>query len=157
MRVLFRLAHVQQQRVAAGALFQRRDSTSGISGVAVSMAHGISAAPRLVASIAVMFSGRAGTPLGQRVDERGAVQARQGVVEPLEADGGAGPAAHPFAARPLEVAGEDRHPVGQPQQPGQALVLRRRVAAAEVGPPHVADQQANRRSGPSTAPGCAAD
>ncbi|MCC2626921.1 MAG: hypothetical protein K0S14_571 [Thermomicrobiales bacterium] len=51
------------------------------------------------------------------------------------------PAAHPLAARSFEVSGEDGHPVREPQQPGQTLVLGGCVAAAEIWSSDVPDQQ----------------
>ena len=80
-------------------------------------------------------------PLVRLGDERLAVHVQQRAVQPLEADRRARPPAHALAARSLEVAGKHRDPVGQAQQLRQALELRRRVAAAEVGPTDVADEQ----------------
>ncbi len=69
------------------------------------------------------------------------IHPRQRVEEALEADRRARPPAHPLAARPLEVAGEDRHPVRQAQQAIQAAVLGDGVAAAEIGAADIADEQ----------------
>ena len=69
------------------------------------------------------------------------VQANHRVEQPLKANGRARPPAHAFAAWALEMAGEHRHPVRQPQQPGNAVVLRRRVPAAEIRSAHVAHQE----------------
>ena len=155
--VLLRLAHVEHERASARARSSASTSTSSTRPCAdVSIAQGRSARPRLVASMAVMFSGRAGTPSVRLATKAAAVQPGQRVVQALEADGRARPAAHPLAAGPLEVAGEDGHPVRQAQQAGQALVLlaprrRRRSRAGRRRRP-----AASRRSAPSTARGCAA-
>ena len=103
-----------------------------------------------------MFSGRAGT--SEAICQKVGLGELKGRVEAaLEADRRARAATHPLAAEPLEVGREDLDVVVEAEQPLHALVLLAGpLGPAEVRPPDVADEQACRRSAPSTAPGCAA-
>ena len=105
------------------------------------MAQAYSASPRLVARMAVMFKGLSGDfgSVGQEVVGR---QLQDRIEAALEADRGARATAHAFAARSLEVSGEDFEVVLELQQSADGLVLRTRaVGAAEIGPADVAYEQ----------------
>ena len=74
-------------------------------------------------------------------DKFSTIEPGQRIVKSFEANRRAGPAAHSLAARSLEMTGENRDPIGKPEQPVQTLELSRRVAAAEVRAAHITDQQ----------------
>ena len=88
-----------------------------------------------------MLSGR-GRDFAGALQKVVARQLQDRVEAPLEANGGARPAAHAFAARTLEMRWEDFDIVLQLQQPLYARVLREcTLVTTEIRPAHVADEQ----------------